>query len=242
MSEERELSRQVGNYAREKGFSENYVDRFRKEALEDIPFNRLSQEDQQIRIRVLREDLVSNAVAAFSSEREFFGKIVRIEGAVSLEERENADKELINFVKQRLIEIGKRREFMDLNNPEHSARDVLVKMALGPAIGETINRVLGEKPNNNKSSGQAKNGEDACYIATYIYGSYDCPNVWTLRHFRDNTLRKKYFGRLFIRSYYFISPKIILIFGKSKLFHWISRLLIEKLVGYLQMQGDVTIK
>ncbi len=27
-----------------------------------------------------------------------------------------------------------------------------------------------------------------CYIATCVYGSYDCPQVWTLRRFRDYTL------------------------------------------------------
>ena len=27
-----------------------------------------------------------------------------------------------------------------------------------------------------------------CYVATCVYGSYDCPQVWTLRRFRDNTL------------------------------------------------------
>lgn len=24
-----------------------------------------------------------------------------------------------------------------------------------------------------------------CYVATCVYGSYDCPEVWTLRRFRD---------------------------------------------------------
>lgn len=26
---------------------------------------------------------------------------------------------------------------------------------------------------------------DGCYIATSVYGSYDCPEVWNLRCFRD---------------------------------------------------------
>jgi len=36
-----------------------------------------------------------------------------------------------------------------------------------------------------------------CYIATSVYGSYDCPQVWTLRRYRDynlsNTLLLKFF-------------------------------------------------
>lgn len=61
------------------------------------------------------------------------------------------------------------------------------------------------------------NDSQGCYIATCVYGSYDCPSVWTLRRFRDNTLAKSMFGRLFIRVYYAISPQIVKWFGKT---HW----------------------
>ena len=30
--------------------------------------------------------------------------------------------------------------------------------------------------------------KSGCYIATAVYGSYDCPQVWTLRRYRDYTL------------------------------------------------------
>ena len=37
-----------------------------------------------------------------------------------------------------------------------------------------------------------------CYVATAVYGSYDCPQVWTLRRFRDYTLAGSWYGRTFI--------------------------------------------
>ena len=40
-----------------------------------------------------------------------------------------------------------------------------------------------------------------CYIATAVYGSYDCPQVWTLRRFRDFKLAKSLGGRIFIKLY-----------------------------------------
>ena len=52
-------------------------------------------------------------------------------------------------------------------------------------------------PNENKQKN--KNG---CYVATVIYGSYDCPEVWMLRRYRDNIIAKTWSGRVFIRSYY----------------------------------------
>ena len=48
-----------------------------------------------------------------------------------------------------------------------------------------------------------------CYVATAVYGSYDCPQVWTLRRFRDHTLAASWYGRSFIRAYYAISPTLV---------------------------------
>lgn len=47
-----------------------------------------------------------------------------------------------------------------------------------------------------------------CYIATSVYGSYDCPQVWTLRRYRDFTLNKTTFGRMFTRTYYAVQPYV----------------------------------
>ena len=52
-----------------------------------------------------------------------------------------------------------------------------------------------------------------CYIATCVYGSYDCPEVWTLRRFRDLYLKRSHIGRAFISAYYTVSPSIVSRFG-----------------------------
>jgi tetratricopeptide (TPR) repeat protein len=49
-------------------------------------------------------------------------------------------------------------------------------------------------------------GKSGCYIATTIYGSYDCDEVVKLRRFRDEHLAKSVLGRCFIRVYYKLSP------------------------------------
>jgi hypothetical protein len=53
-------------------------------------------------------------------------------------------------------------------------------------------------------------GEKApgCYIATAVYGSYNAPEVMTLRRFRDECLAESVAGCLFINIYYAISPRI----------------------------------
>lgn len=76
-----------------------------------------------------------------------------------------------------------------------------------------------------------------CYIATCVYGSYDCPQVWTLRRFRDCTLAETWYGRLFIKCYYAISPTMVKLFGKTRWFRtfWKSRL--DKMVFALNNKG-----
>lgn len=77
----------------------------------------------------------------------------------------------------------------------------------------------------------------ACYIATAVYGSYDCPQVWTLRRFRDNTLAKTWYGRMFIRIYYAISPIIIKWFGQTEWFKKFWRHRLDCIVSNLNEEG-----
>ena len=76
-----------------------------------------------------------------------------------------------------------------------------------------------------------------CYVATCVYGSYDCPEVWTLRRFRDNTLDKYLFGKLFIKTYYATSPTIVKYFGEYPLFYKIFKPILDKIVNRLQKEG-----
>lgn len=76
-----------------------------------------------------------------------------------------------------------------------------------------------------------------CYVATAVYGSYDCPQVWTLRRFRDYTLAETWYGRAFIRTYYTISPTLVKWFGHTEWFKkmWKGRL--DRMVANLNAEG-----
>ena len=92
-------------------------------------------------------------------------------------------------------------------------------------IDEPI-RSSGNRGSSNNSAPSGSNNSGGCYIATAVYGSYNCPEVWTLRRYRDNVLDNTWYGRLFIRSYYAISPTLVKWFGKS---NWFKNLLINPL-------------
>lgn len=85
-------------------------------------------------------------------------------------------------------------------------------------------------PPNNTSSG-------GCYVATAVYGSYDCPQVWTLRRFRDDVLASSFAGRLFIRTYYAISPTLVKWFGHCAWFRNLWKPTLDRMVAKLNASG-----
>ena len=93
------------------------------------------------------------------------------------------------------------------------------------------NKIQESDPNYEKPKG------GSCYVATCVYGSYDCPEVWTLRRFRDNNLKQSFFGRTFIKCYYATSPTIVKYFGDYKIFNSIFKPILDKFVNKLQEYG-----
>lgn len=81
------------------------------------------------------------------------------------------------------------------------------------------------------------NKQQGCYIATAVYGSYDCPQVWTLRRYRDNTLAATWYGRAFIRTYYAISPTLVKWFGYTDWFKKMWKDLLDRMVMSLNADG-----
>lgn len=97
-----------------------------------------------------------------------------------------------------------------------------------------------EKQPIHETKGFPINGKrktSGCYIATCVYGSYDCPQVWTLRRYRDDYLAQTRCGRLFIKLYYAISPSIVKCFGKFRFFHRFFKKYLDKKVARLMKNG-----
>ena len=91
----------------------------------------------------------------------------------------------------------------------------------------------------SRPEGVSSGGSDGCgcYVATAVYGSYDCPQVWTLRRFRDYTLAETWYGRAFIRTYYAVSPTLVKWFGNTQWFKKMWKGTLDKMVRRLNEQG-----
>jgi hypothetical protein len=144
------------------------------------------------------------------------------------------------------------RAYCMLRNEERIFRLDRIKSAelITRSVPPNVNEILSQpsiisQSENNKSeydqTGQVKAppkpNESACYIATAIYGSYDCPQVWTLRRFRDNILAKTRKGRIFIKCYYIISPTIIKRFGRTEWFNRFWKGKLDKIIFELHVRG-----
>lgn len=92
-----------------------------------------------------------------------------------------------------------------------------------------------QQTSNQQTGNQQTNS--GCYVATAVYGSYDCPQVWTLRRFRDYTLAKTWHGRLFIKTYYAISPTIVKWFGHTEWFKKMWKDKLDRMVANLNSVG-----
>lgn len=122
--------------------------------------------------------------------------------------------------KQKIQAIKLFRESTQVDLKE--AKDVIDRLgtaspAAGPAL-QNSNKIIFQKtstsvldsatdyysPKNRAKDPSVKVSK--CYIATAVYGSYDAPQVLVLRRFRDEVLSKSLPGRVFIRTYYAVSP------------------------------------
>ena len=78
---------------------------------------------------------------------------------------------------------------------------------------------------------------DDCYIATVVYGTYDCPELGVLRRFRDYGLRKSIIGTAFVQFYYAVSPRLVRRFRNAERINRVSKSVLDLLVRQLKKRG-----
>lgn len=161
-------------------------------------------------------------------------KGINISGVIFSEEVGN---EIINLVKQgsKVTAIKVFRENTGWGLKE--AKDAIDEFELNLKGAAPNRNVSNVKMNVSNNTSGANNKSGGCYVATAVYGSYDCPEVWTLRRFRDNILAENWFGRLFIHTYYAISPKLVKLFGKKNWFKNIWKPMLDSIVVKLNESG-----
>lgn len=116
---------------------------------------------------------------------------------------------------------------------------VIAMANVGYGIREDLNKtaLLIKYVNMSPSEINRRYKNNGCYIATSVYGSYDCPQVWTLRRYRDYNLAKTWYGRAFIKIYYAISPTLVKWFGNTTWFQNFWKNKLDRMVCNLKNKG-----
>ena len=143
-------------------------------------------------------------------------------------------------------ELRKRviQNYADLTKELGIGAKVIASGQFDKGFGETVSQIKAFDPtytlpdfgNSSSGSSSSSSSSSGCYVATCVYGSYDCPEVWTLRRFRDYSLAKSWYGRLFIKMYYAVSPTIVKWFGDMEWFKHIWRSRLDRFVQKLQKE------
>jgi len=76
--------------------------------------------------------------------------------------------------------------------------------------------------------------KEGCFIATAVYGSYDCEEVLYLRRVRDEILYQSLGGRLFIKFYYSWSPFIASVISNNNVIMRFIRGNLDYLITFLK--------
>ncbi len=88
------------------------------------------------------------------------------------------------------------------------------------AIENILKKILEPKTEEKKG----------CYIATVCYNDIDAPQVEDFRRYRDNVLSKQLGGKLLIKFYYSVSPKIsCYLKDKPRINHFIKKYLLDNI-------------
>lgn len=129
---------------------------------------------------------------------------------------------------------GQFQEFVG----ENDTCDYFIDIRYTPEYAEKLRKMgnfyqsMEKSHSNTNSVGKIEESKknEGCYIATAVYGGYDMPEVLVLRKFRDEILKKSFLGRLFIKVYYGVSPKMARKLKNHMKINQILRKVLDKLV------------
>lgn len=142
-------------------------------------------------------------------------------------------------IPSRFIEVNPeyRRKLSEVTISAEELRNRIIKAEADARAFPNMVFTQQTTPRNTTSYSNSSSSSSGCYIATCVYGSYDCPEVWTLRRYRDDVLLSRTTGRMFVKMYYAISPRLVKWFGNNSIFKSFWKKILDKKVNKLNTKG-----
>ena len=163
----------------------------------------------------------------------------------------NRKNEVHVFVNDSILDIGKRLKFQESDikevliysnesakNQRAAASVALMALAIVLATVLIVVLVVNAAVSSVSDGISGAFSSGPCYIATMSYGSYEAPEVIVLRKFRDEKLRKTFWGRVFISNYYVFSPWLVKFVKKTGIGNKFIRRRLDRLVHRLKVKHN----
>lgn len=207
----------------------------------DLPFMELGEdEERDIEIGDIMSDMASEIFSATRCARwrtDSFstGGVSLLRRAIDIGlDKKDGYREIISLLRKDKLRL---RDIHSSQSYAYVIKDIVEYQKklreIDPSYTEDFED--SQQTSNQQTGNQQTNS--GCYVATAVYGSYDCPQVWTLRRFRDYTLAKTWYGRLFIKTYYAISPTFVKWFGHTEWFKIMWKDKLDCMVANLNSVG-----
>lgn len=84
---------------------------------------------------------------------------------------------------------------------------------------------------------KTQSADRRCFIASHLYGAND-PRTEALRQFRDTRLMPHWFGRVFVRIYYALSPVVVQACERSSKLDSVAWKVVTWLLNQLQSKKE----
>ena len=233
----------LAEYVTKNGYG-NVVDR--NQVVRDDPLSVTYEMINKVVVAYL--DSLANIIENYSPEsvkKLFMDNIYYLPASSPIHERiaphidgyKTPKKVSVEIAKQVKIDATTKRT--DVDTQIHSLGKTICPMYMSGNIlsSSLVNMVIEELRGMYPDHYALKPKKSGCYVATAVYGSYNCPEVWTLRRYRDYTLAETWHGRAFIRTYYAVSPTLVKWFGNTKWFKKMWQPKLDRMVKRLNNEG-----
>jgi len=181
---------------------------------------------------------LSNIKNALGSFDEFY---LKISSAIV----NNAQGMLVTAVNEAQEGFKNYNSFYELSSIVNSAYDVTTSMQsmdMVPNLKQSFQKnreALGSirsqiNAATSRPTSSSPSGSSGCYIATMAYGDYNHPQVMILRQFRDKVLDKSAFGKWFIKTYYYYSPKLVAKLKNKRTVNTIIRTALNQFIKFIK--------
>lgn len=179
-----------------------------------------------------RQITIDSQTGSFSQSRSFSDQLIAARFNTLPAETQDA---LVEFASKERIDFDKKVNNDQLAHANAQA-DIDKFIDLQHSLAHVEGgRISAASTNIKTASGNIhiESRSSSCYVATATYDNAYHPNVVILRDFRDRYLRKSFWGKCFIYTYYTVGPYLAYFPSHSELFKCFSKKMLDHIVSWI---------